>query len=275
MPNFMTTFFSSVAKRQQATGSLLCVGLDTDQKRLPAHLQTQPDAIFAFNKAIIDATADQACCFKPQIAYYASQAAEDQLQATIAYLRELQIPVLLDAKRGDIGSTAAHYAREAFERYGADAVTVNPYIGYDSMVPYLEYQNKGVFILCRTSNPGGADIQNLTLSDGRRVFEYVAEEAAGRWNQFGNIGLVTGATQPEELARIRAISGDMPFLVPGVGAQGGDVEALMTAGQGGMMIISSSRAVIYASSDEDFADAARAAATATRQEINRHRNSAR
>lgn len=267
----MTNFFSSVARRQEATGSLLCVGLDTDLDRVPAHLQQLPDAIFAFNKAIIDATADQACCFKPQIAYYASQAAEEQLAATIAYLRELQIPVLLDAKRGDIGSTATHYAREAFERYGADAVTINPYMGHDTLLPFLEYQEKGVLILCRTSNPGGADIQNLVLKDGRRVYEYIAEQAAGSWNEFGNIGLVTGATQPQELARIRAISGDMPFLVPGVGAQGGDVEALMAAGQGGMLIINSSRAVIYASDGEDFAIAARSVAMATRQEINQYR----
>ena len=182
------------------------------------------------------------------------------------------VPVLMDAKRGDIGSTAEHYAREAFERYGADAITVNPYMGYDSLAPYLEYRDKGVFILCRTSNPGGADIQNLLLESGQRLYEHVAEQAATQWNKYGNMGLVTGATQPAELARIREITGDMPFLVPGVGAQGGDVAALMAAGQGGSLIINSSRAVLYASSAEDFAEAARATAIATRDEINEHRH---
>jgi orotidine-5'-phosphate decarboxylase len=268
----MSTFFERVDQRRATANSLLCVGLDTDIPRLPASLRARPDGIFAFNKAIIDATADLVCCYKPQIAYYASAAAEEQLQATIAYLRELDVPVLLDAKRGDIGSTASHYAREAFERYGADAITVNPYMGYDSLVPYLEYEDKGVFILCRTSNPGGADIQNLVLENGQRLYEHVAQQAADKWNNHGNIGLVTGATQPAELARIRAITGAMPFLVPGVGAQGGDVAALMAAGQGGSLIINSSRAILYASADEDFAAAARATAIATRDEINGHRH---
>jgi orotidine-5'-phosphate decarboxylase len=268
----MTNFFERVDNRCAAANSLLCVGLDTDIQRLPVSLRARSDGIFAFNKAIIDATADLVCCYKPQIAYYASAGAEEQLQATIAYLHELDVPVLLDAKRGDIGSTAEHYAREAFERYGADAITVNPYMGYDSLAPYLEYRDKGVFILCRTSNPGGADIQNLLLESGQRLYEHVAEQAATQWNKYGNMGLVTGATQPAELARIREITGDMPFLVPGVGAQGGDVAALMAAGQGGSLIINSSRAVLYASSAEDFAEAARATAIATRDEINEHRH---
>jgi orotidine-5'-phosphate decarboxylase len=265
-----TPFFAAVAARQAQTNSMLCIGLDTDLQRVPACMQHMADPIFSFNKAIIDATSDLACCYKPQIAYYASQGAEAQLEETIAYLHELQLPVLLDAKRGDIGSTAEHYAREAFERYGADAVTVNPYLGQDSLAPYLEHQDKGVFVLCRTSNPGGADIQNLVLENGQRVYEHIAEQAAGAWNTHGNIGLVTGATQPAELARIREITGDMPFLVPGVGAQGGDVGALMASGQGGMLIINSSRAIIYASEDDDFGDAARQAALSTVAEINRH-----
>ncbi|MFT4719442.1 MAG: orotidine-5'-phosphate decarboxylase [Candidatus Azotimanducaceae bacterium] len=266
-----TPFFAAVAARQAQTNSMLCIGLDTDLQRVPACMQHLQDPLLAFNQAIIDATADLACCYKPQIAYYASQKAEAQLEETIAYLHERQLPVLLDAKRGDIGSTAKHYAREAFERYGADAVTVNPYMGQDSLTPYLEYQDKGVFILCRTSNPGGADIQNLKLESGQRVYEHIAEQAAGAWNTHGNIGLVMGATQPQELARIRELTGDMPFLVPGVGAQGGDVGALMSAGQGGMLIINSSRAIIYASDGDDFADAAQQAAAKTVAEINRHR----
>lgn len=266
-----TPFFAAVAARQAQTNSLLCIGLDTDIQKVPACMQHMAAPLLAFNKAIIDATADLACCYKPQIAHYASQGAEAQLEATIAYLHELQMPVLLDAKRGDIGSTAEHYAREAFERYGADAVTINPYMGQDSLQPYLDYQDKGVIILCRTSNPGGADIQNLVLENGQRVYEHVAEQAAGAWNTYGNIGLVTGATQPAELARIREITGDMPFLVPGVGAQGGDVGALMAAGQGGMLIINSSRAIIYASKDDDFASAARQAAMRTVAEINRYK----
>jgi orotidine-5'-phosphate decarboxylase len=266
----ISPFFAAVAARQAQTHSMLCIGLDTDLQRVPACMQQMADPILAFNKAIIDATVDLACCYKPQIAYYASQGVESQLEETIAYLHQRQLPVLLDAKRGDIGSTAEHYAREAFERYGADAVTVNPYMGQDSLKPYLEHQDKGVIVLCRTSNPGGADIQNLVLENGQRVYEHIAEQAAGAWNTYGNIGLVTGATHPAELARIREITGDMPFLVPGVGAQGGDVGALMAAGQGGMLIINSSRAIIYASEDDDFAAAARQAAASTVAEINRH-----
>jgi orotidine-5'-phosphate decarboxylase len=211
------------------------------------------------------------CCYKPQFAHYAAVGAEEELEKTIQYIKDLGIPVLLDAKRGDVGTTAERYAVECFERYNADAVTINPYLGYDAMEPFLSYSEKGVFILCRTSNPGGADLQNLKLEDGRSLYEHVAHQASSVWNANNNVALVTGATRPQELARIREITGDMTFLLPGIGAQGGDVAASIEAGEGGDLIVSSSRAVLYASDGDDFADAARKAAEATRNEINEAR----
>ena len=182
--------------------------------------------IFEFCKAIVDATADLVCSFKPQIAYFASNRAEDQLQALIAHIHTAHphIPVILDAKRGDIGSTAEQYAVEAFERYGADALTVNPYMGKDSIEPYLAYPDKGVILLCRTSNPGGSDLQFLDVG-GKKLYEHVADIIAREWNTTGQCALVLGATFPGEIARVREIVGDMPLLVPGIGAQGGDVVA--------------------------------------------------
>ena len=181
------------------------------------------------------------------------------------------IPVLLDAKRGDIGSTAEMYARELFERYGADAATVNPYLGGDSLKPYLDHADKGIFVLCRTSNPGGSDLQHLRLESGEMLYEYVARQASDTWNSNGNVGLVVGATRPEELRSIRAICGNMTLLLPGVGAQGADIKAMLDAGQGGGMLVSSSRAILYADDGEgeDFAARARAAALSTRDQINR------
>ncbi len=257
--------------------SLLCVGLDPDTARLPAHLQGRPDGIVEFCKAIIDATADLACAFKPQIAYFAALGAEDQLEAICRYLREnySHIPLILDAKRGDIGATAHQYAREAFDRYGADAVTVNPYMGFDSVEPYMEWKDRGVIVLCRTSNAGGSDLQFLDVG-GQPLYQHVARLVAEKWNRNGQCALVVGATFPEELAQVRAIVGDMPLLVPGIGAQGGDIEATVksgrTAGGTGMMI-NSSRAIIYAQpqGDEDFAAAARRVALETRDAINAHR----
>lgn len=181
------------------------------------------------------------------------------------------MPLILDAKRGDVGGTAEKYATEVFERYGADAVTIHPYLGLDAMQPFLAFADRGVFILCRTSNPGGADIQNLVMQGGEQLFERVASLAANKWNENNNVALVVGATMPAELARIREITGDMTFLLPGIGAQGGDVAASIQAGQGGGLIVSSSRAVLYASSGDDFADAARRVAQSTRDEINLHR----
>jgi orotidine-5'-phosphate decarboxylase len=273
------TFIDKLSAAWTANNSLLCVGLDPDIARFPAHLQQQPDAIFAFCKAIIDATADSACAFKPQIAYFAALRAEDQLEAICDYLRKNHphIPIVLDAKRGDIGATAEQYAREAYERYGADAVTVNPYMGSDSVAPYMEWKDRGVIILCRTSNPGGSDLQFLK-ADGKPIYQHVAQLVADKWNANGQCGLVVGATFPEELAQVRKIVGNMPLLVPGIGAQGGDIQATMNAGKtanGSGMMINSSRAILYAKTDEktgeDFAQAARRVALETRDAINQFR----
>jgi orotidine-5'-phosphate decarboxylase len=273
------TFIEKLSAAWKAHNSLLCVGLDPDIQKFPAHLQGQPDAIVGFCKAIIDATADVACAFKPQIAYFAALRAEDQLEAICSYLREKypHIPIVLDAKRGDIGATAEQYAREAFERYGADAVTVNPYMGFDSVAPYLEWKDRGAIVLCRTSNPGGSDLQFLTV-EGKPLYQHVAQLVAEKWNTNGQCGLVVGATFPAELAQVRKIVGDMPLLVPGIGAQGGDVQATVNAGKtanGTGMMINSSRAILYAKPDEkageDFAKAARRVAIETRDAINRYR----
>ena len=269
------TFIESLSAAWAKNNSLLCVGLDPDPAKFPAHLKGKPDAIFEFCKSIADATADLACCFKPQIAYFAANRAEDQLQDLIAHIHAKHpgIPVILDAKRGDIGSTAEQYAVEAFERYGADAVTVNPYMGHDSVEPYLAYPDKGVILLCRTSNPGGSDLQFLDVN-GEKLYERVARLAANEWNSTGQIGLVVGATFPAEIARVRAIVGDMPLLVPGIGAQGGDIEATVSAGKTGHatgLMINSSRAILYAGKDEGFAAAARQVAQETRDAINQYR----
>jgi orotidine-5'-phosphate decarboxylase len=259
--------------------SLLCVGLDPDPAKFPAHLQGKPDAIFEFCKGIVDTTADLVCCFKPQIAYFAAHRAEDQLEALIAHIHEKHpgVPVILDAKRGDIGSTAEQYAIEAFERYQADAITVNPYMGRDSIDPYLAYPDKGVILLCRTSNPGGSDLQFLDVG-GVKLYERVARLVAAEWNRGGQCALVVGATFPAEIARVRALTGDMPLLVPGIGAQGGDIEATVHAGRtsnGAGLMINSSRAILYAgvleNSGENFAEAARRVALETRDAINRYR----
>jgi orotidine-5'-phosphate decarboxylase len=272
----MSAFISALRRAWSAHDSLVCVGLDPEIERFPKHIAAEPSPIFQFNKAIIDATHDLVCAFKPQFAHYAAYEAEDQLERTIEYVHRAYpgVPVILDAKRGDIGSTAERYAIEAFERYGADAVTVNPYLGSDALEPFLKYADKGVVVLCRTSNPGGRDLQDLVVGE-RRLYQVVAELAATRWNSRGNCLLVVGATYPQELAAVRAIAGDMPFLVPGVGAQGADVAQAVRAGQsaeGTGLIISSSRAILYASQGSDFAAAARTATQALRAEINRSRH---
>ena len=272
-------FMNALETAWQQRNSLLCVGLDPDPARFPAHLKGRPDAIFEFCKAIVDATADLVCCFKPQIAYFAAHRAEDQLEALIAHIHAVHpdTPVILDAKRGDIGSTAEQYAIEAFERFKADAITVNPYMGRDSVDPYLAYPDKGVILLCRTSNPGGSDLQFLEVDTPRgrmKLFEYVARTVAEDWNASGNCGLVVGATFPAEIARVRELTGDMPLLVPGIGAQGGDIAATLAAGRtanGTGLMINSSRAVLYAGKGEDFADAARKVALDTRDAINAQR----
>ena len=274
----MSPFTTCLASAWEKNDSLLCVGLDPEIERFPRQIAAGPSPIFQFNKAIIDATHDLVCAYKPQFAHYAAYEAEDQLERTIEYVHRTYpgIPVILDGKRGDVGNTAERYAIEAFERYGADAVTVNPYLGGDSLEPFLKHADKGVFILCRTSNPGARDLQDLEVG-GRRLYHAVAELAAQRWNGRGNCALVVGATYPRELAEVRGIVGDMPLLLPGVGAQGADVSQAVTAGQtaaGTGLLVSSSRAILYGSAqapDEDFAAAARTAAAALRAEINRSR----
>jgi orotidine-5'-phosphate decarboxylase len=265
-------FIAALAAAWQRNDSLVCVGLDPEVERFPPQLAAVDAPIFAFNKAIIDATHDLVCAYKPQVAHYAARGAEEQLARTIEYVHRSYpgVPVILDAKRGDVGNTAERYALEAFERYGADAVTVNPYLGGDSLEPFLKHADKGVVILCRTSNPGARELQDLEVA-GRPLYQVVAQLAASRWNTRGNCLLVVGATYPRELAEVRALVGDMPLLVPGVGAQGGDVAQAVKSGQtaaGTGLIISSSRAILYASRGSDFAGAARSATQRLRAEIN-------
>jgi orotidine-5'-phosphate decarboxylase len=268
----MSRFIDQLQHAWDTNNSLVCVGLDPEIERFPPQILDQPSPIFQFNKAIIDATADLVCAYKPQFAHYAAYEAEDQLERTIDYIQTTYpgIAVILDSKRGDVGNTAERYAIEAFERYHADAVTVNPYLGGDSLEPYLKHEDKGVIILCRTSNPGAGDLQDLEVG-GRRLFHVVADLASRKWNTRGNCLLVVGATYPRELAEVREIVGNMPFLVPGVGAQGGDVAQAVQNGQtavGAGLVISSSRGILYASADENFASAARDATEKLRDQIN-------
>ena len=264
-------FHEHLRRAWATTGSMLCVGLDPDPARFP---EVVHGSVLDFCTAMVDATADVVCAFKPQIAYFAAVGAESELERLCAHIRD-QHPhtlLVLDAKRGDIGSTAEQYAREAFERYGAHVVTVNPYLGTDSVEPFLRHPDGGVFVLCRTSNPGSGDFQSL-VSDGEPLYQHVARRVATEWNEIGDCGLVVGATYPDELRQVRAIVGDLPLLVPGVGAQGGDVQATVEAGtdaSGHGMVINSSRAILYASKADDFAEAARSEAIATRDAIRSH-----
>ncbi|MFY9477081.1 MAG: orotidine-5'-phosphate decarboxylase [Aquabacterium sp.] len=276
------TFIDQLAQAQRLNDSLLCVGLDPEPSKLPGAWKGQPDRIYDFCAAIVDATKDLVGSFKPQIAYFAAHRAEDQLERLMAHIKRVapHVPVILDAKRGDIGSTAEQYAREAFERYQADAVTLSPFMGFDTIEPFLRYPGKGVILLCRTSNPGGSDLQNQRLADvpGQpRLYEHVATQAQGPWNTNGQIGLVVGATFPQEIARVRELAPTVPFLIPGIGAQGGDAVATVKAGLRvgadgavtGPIIVSSSRAVLYAGSGlDDFASEARRVALATRETLN-------
>jgi len=271
------TFIEKLSAAWTANNSLLCVGLDPDVSRFPTELAGKPDAIYAFCKTVVDATADLACSFKPQIAYFAALRAEDQLEEICRYIKTAypHIPVILDAKRGDIGATAEQYAREAFERYDADAVTVNPYMGFDSVAPYLEWKDRGAIVLCRTSNAGGSDLQFLDVG-GKPLYQHVAQLVADKWNTNGQCALVVGATFPKELAQVREVIGDMPLLVPGIGAQGGDVAATVQAGKtaaGTGMMINSSRAILYAKpvATESAAGAIRRVALETRDAINLYR----
>ena len=274
------TFLDMLGAAERQNQSLLCVGLDPDPAKFPAAMKGDASKIYDFCAAIVEATADAVIAFKPQIAYFAAHRAEDQLEKLMRHMKAVapQVPVILDAKRGDIGSTAEQYAIEAFERYGADAVTLSPFMGFDSVQPYLKYHGKGAFLLCRTSNPGGDDLQNQRLAsvEGQPLlYEHVARLAQGQWNLNGQLGLVVGATYPAEIERVRALASTLPLLIPGVGAQGGDAVATIRAGyrtQGGAttgpVIVNSSRAVLYASGGTDFAAAARAEALRTREVLN-------
>ncbi|MDQ3159593.1 MAG: orotidine-5'-phosphate decarboxylase [Pseudomonadota bacterium] len=273
-------FIEQLRDRWQASNSLVCVGLDPDPSKYPSIFAGREDAIFEFCRDIVDATAESACAFKPQIAYFAAHVAEDALTRLIAHIHASHpgIPVILDAKRGDIGSTASMYAIEAFDRFSADAVTLNPYMGRDSAQPFLDRADKGCVFLCHTSNPGARDFQELDVSGpigaGQPLYERVAETISQHWNGHGNCALVLGATFPEELKVIRGIVGDMPLLIPGIGAQGGDVEATVRNGKaanGTGLMINSSRGILYASQGSDFASAAAGAALALRDEINLYR----
>ena len=273
----MTPFTERLAQAGARNDSLLCVGLDPEPLKFPGAWAGDASRIFAFCAAIVDATRDLVIAFKPQIAYFAANRAEAQLEQLIRHIRAVapQVPVILDAKRGDIGATAEQYAREAFERYRADAVTLSPFMGFDSIEPYLAYPGKGAILLCRTSNTGGSDLQSQRLegndeAPGEALYERIARLAAGPWNRSGQIGLVVGATYPAEIARVRALAPRLPLLIPGIGAQGGDAEATVRAGarDGAPIAVNSSRAVLYASAGADFADAARQAARATRDALN-------
>ena len=270
------TFLEQLQGAERQNGSLLCVGLDPEPSKFPASMKGDASKIYDFCAQIVDATADLAISFKPQIAYFAAHRAENQLEKLMAHMRRIapHVPVILDAKRGDIGATAEQYALEAFERYGADAVTLSPFMGFDSVQPYLKHHGKGAFLLCRTSNPGGDDLQNQRLAsvEGQPLlYEHIAKLAQGPWNVNGQLGLVVGATYPAEIERVRSLAPTLPLLIPGVGAQGGDAVATIKAGYRqsngattGAVIVSSSRAILYASSGDDFAQAARQEAMRTR-----------
>ena len=264
-------FLDQLNAAGRQNNSMLCVGLDPEPAKFPGAWRGDASRIFDFCAAMVDATADLVIAFKPQIAYFAAHRAEDQLERLMAHMRATapQVPIILDAKRGDIGSTAEQYAREAFERYGADAITLSPFMGFDSVQPYLNYHGKGDFLLCRTSNPGGDDFQNQRLASVAGeplLYEHIAGLAQGPWNLNGQLGLVVGATYPAEIERVRAVAPTVPLLIPGVGAQGGDAVATVRAGwrPNAPIIVNSSRAVLYASSGDDFAAAARREALKTR-----------
>lgn len=274
-------FLDKLAAAERQNASMLCVGLDPEPSRFPAHYKNDASRIFDFCAAIVDVTADLAMAFKPQIAYFAAHRAEAQLERLIEHMRRTaqHVPIILDAKRGDIGSTAEQYAIEAFERYGADAVTLSPFMGFDSVEPYLRRHGKGAFLLCRTSNPGGDDFQAQRLGDvpGQPLlFEHIAQLAQGPWNLNGQLGLVVGATYPAEIERVRMLAPSLPLLIPGVGTQGGDALSTVQAGWRGTVdamglvhttgpiVVNSSRAILYAASGDDFAAQARNVALQTR-----------
>ena len=268
------TFREKLLSASRANQSLVCVGLDVVLSSLPAPLPRAVDSVVAFNRAIIEATSDLVCAYKPNLAFYEALGVPglEALARTVELVPK-GIPIIADAKRGDVGHTALAYAKSIFEVFGFDAITVSPYLGRDSLKPFLDYADRGVFVLCRTSNPGAGDFQDLSVG-GRPLYEVVAEKVVD-WDTNHNAGLVVGATYPGELARVRAIAPDLPLLVPGVGAQAGDVAAATRAAvdsNGELAIVNSSRGIIYASGGTDFAAAARRAALTLRDDINRARS---
>lgn len=279
--NLPSTFISML-EQQWAQDNFVCVGLDTDYNRIPAALKENgpiEGALFAFNRAIVDATYDLVCAYKPNAAFYEAQgdAGLRALQRTVRYIKQTypHIPVILDAKRADIGSTNVGYVEAAFDLLGVDAITVHPYLGQEALAPFLAREEKGIIVLAKTSNPGAGEFQDLPVGETREpLYQVVAWHVATRWNANGNCALVVGAPYPAELKRVRVLVGDMPILIPGIGAQGGDIAATVSAGKdsrGWGMIINASRTIIFASSGDDFAQVARSATGQLRAEINRYR----
>ena len=275
----MKGFFERLDDCAAAHDSMLCIGLDPDPDRMPKHLPRGAKGIVEFNRRIIEATRMHAAAYKPTAAFY-----EACGLAGIRALRDAvraagDVPVILDAKRGDIGNSSRQYARAAFAGMGAGAITLSPYMGEDSVSPFLEFKDRGAYLLCRTSNPGGADFQDLSLADGAPLYIAVARKAAEWHARYGNVGLVVGATAPSELARVRdAIGGEMSILLPGIGAQGGDPEKALPAGLGarpGSLLVNVSRGVLYVSRGEDFAEAAARAALELKTQLNRIRDRAK
>jgi orotidine-5'-phosphate decarboxylase len=274
----MTDFKSKLEACSKDQNSLLCIGLDPDIERLPAGIADGPDPLYQFSKAIIDATQDLVCAYKPNTAFFEAHGEQGirQLHMTCQYLRDTypHIPIVLDFKRGDIGNTNNYYAQFAFDYLGADAVTISPYLGKEAVQPFLDRTDKGIFILCRTSNQGSGEFQDIDI-DGRKLYQVVAEHIARQWNGNQNCMLVTGATYPEELADVRSIVGpDMLLLIPGIGTQGGSVADTLQASlnaDGNGVLINSSREILYASRGNDFVDAARTAALRLRDDINKYR----
>ena len=266
----MNSFFKFITENQKNKKTFLCVGLDPNLNLLPDPITGQPEAVFDFLKNIVDATEEFACCFKPQIAYFAAYGLENTLLQIIKYIHEKypQTPVILDAKRNDIGTTSEMYAMEAFNRYKADAITVNPYMGQDSLAPFTKQKDKGVFVLCRTSNPGAGEFQNLQV-DGKPLYQVIAQKVLNTWNAHKNIGLVIGATALEELKHLRDEFPEAWFLVPGVGAQSGNMNLAIQYGKSekGGLIISSSRTILYAGKDSNYADKSGKAAQAMQKEM--------
>lgn len=269
-----STFHEKIKNLWVKSKTYVCVGLDPDIFKIPKHLSQEKYSVFEFNKQIIEATSDLVCSYKPQMAYYSGQRLEEQLHMTIDFIKTHcpHVPIILDSKRGDIGSTAEMYAREAFDVFQADAVTVNPYMGIETIEPFLSYKDKGIFVLCKTSNPGSGEFQNLTTDSGKKVYEVVAEKVQERYKKHSGLGLVVGATHKEDIKSVRKMAPDVPFLIPGVGAQGGSVVDVIQSAptrDGHGLVINSSRGIIYAGDGKNFAELARKATIDLNGEISK------